>query len=771
MRTPFVRSRALCWAGFLAILLAAPSAFPQAIAPASKAMETVDLLASANMRRHGYYSLFTKKDGAIHTPPAQRNARLLLPATIPAEYELLFEVTRRRGKGSFRVGLVCGGRQCLVVLDGNEGEVDGLNLIDGSAFANNETTRKHPGNFVLRRGTAVVVVCHVRPDGVTVTAEGATAIKWTGDPARLSLKRTWSVPPRPQLFVGSESAGFKISRMLLKGKGVTRPFVPEGGVDPSGPKPRIGWKPQFKNLPEELRPIAACVAEVTGAIRAAEHAGCLVPEAVRQLPNSLAEPWRERVRRFIELMAAGRFVGAERYRKKLAELAKEENSGALWKAISPPMQRVTRETGSLYGLRTSNLVTGLLKAVKKGDQKQVLDLLQSARDKHQRPDPAIDVIEEYVRVHWRYRKDPRVTSALGSLMGQDDAWREVALIHTANAYANFLEKHPHSAYRQPATKRFVALTLGEKHSKLPGATTHGFVQGRGYAVLNIHNDTSHKLTICYDGPETFAVIFKPDEKASLSLRNGQYQIAGRVNSANIRPYAGTETYRSDNQEVRFYITGGTYMGIPAVPVIPTFTMQPGKGKPFRRWTPTKRRATGIAAPGTTADAYWFILGPATSTVILGVARTGKPVARPLPLQPYEWQPIAVDTLALNLGKTVLRQAKEGRDGRVPPGHALAKITIDIENAGPADVRLSPAQFRLTTSDMGSKSKTRPPIGVYTKAADASSLRWLEENPIIRLQGRSKASIALVCVVPASVYSYVGKVSFLPAAVFAAESRE
>jgi len=763
MPRPTIALRALRWVAVFAALLAAPRA------PSQGAVETIDLLARANMRRHGYYSQFAKRDGAIHTPPAQRNARLRLPATIPPEYELLFEVTRRRGKGSFRVGLVCGGRQCLVVLDGNEGAVDGLNLVDGKAFANNETTREHPTGPLLRRGTSTTVVCQVRPDGVTVTVAGTTAVQWTGDPARLSLKRTWSVPPRPQLFVGSENAGFEISRIVLRGRGVTKPLVQDVGAAQPRRKPGAGKKPQFKHLPPEQRPVAICVAEVTGAMRASEHTGCLLPDSVLQLPNALPEPWRERVSRFAELMAAGRFVGAERYRKKLGELARQEKSGALWKAISPPMQRVTRETSSLYGHRISELVTGLLKAVRKGDRKQVLGLLQSARDKHERPDPVIDVIEEYLRVHWRYRDDARVSISLGSLMVGDRVWREVALTNTANAYANFLGKHPHSAYRHPATKRFVALTLGGKHSKLPGATTHGFVRGRGYAVLNIHNDTSHRLTICYDGPETFAVIFKPDEKASLSLRNGQYQIAGRVNSANIRPYAGTETYRNDNQEVRFYITGGTYMGIPALPAIPTFTVGPRKR--FKTWTPTKRRATGVAAPGTTADDYWFILGPATSTVVLGTARTGKPVARPLPLHPYEWQPIAVDTLALNLGKTVLRQASKDLGRRVPPGHALAKITIDIENAGPTDVRLNPAQFRLTTSDMGSKSKTRRPIGIYTKASDASSLRWLEENPTIRLRARSKTIIALVCVVPTSVYSYVGKVSFLPAAVFAAERRK
>jgi hypothetical protein len=91
-------SRVARWAGVFAVVLGVPNAFPQA------AVETVDLLARANGRRHGYYSQFTKKDGAIHTPPAQRNARLLLPATIPTEYELLFEVMRGRGKGSFGVG-------------------------------------------------------------------------------------------------------------------------------------------------------------------------------------------------------------------------------------------------------------------------------------------------------------------------------------------------------------------------------------------------------------------------------------------------------------------------------------------------------------------------------------------------------------------------------------------------------------------------------------------------------------------------------------------
>jgi hypothetical protein len=128
----------------------------------------IDLLARCDPRTHAFSGRFQIAQGILKTPKYSDFARIRLPARLPEEYRLSVRVRRAEGRGSFRLGLVADDRQCMVVLDSEHGGVAGLNLIDGKACANNETTYHHSGGFLIRQGVESNVTCEVRREGIRV---------------------------------------------------------------------------------------------------------------------------------------------------------------------------------------------------------------------------------------------------------------------------------------------------------------------------------------------------------------------------------------------------------------------------------------------------------------------------------------------------------------------------------------------------------------------------------------------------------------------------
>lgn len=124
-------------------------------------------------------------------------------------------------------------------------------------------------------------------------------------------------------------------------------------------------------------------------------------------------------------------------------------------------------------------------------------------------------------------------------------------------YKKIIQKYPHSSKRQEAEKRVidceVALIVQGDHGTLPSPTRVSGGGGRGYTATNIHNDTEYHLTVRYSGPESFKVLFDPQEKGSIEYLPGHYQVAASVDAAHVRNYAGVEDAGDGNYEAEYYI--------------------------------------------------------------------------------------------------------------------------------------------------------------------------------------------------------------------------
>lgn len=149
---------------------------------------------------------------ALQSPAALPSwARLQIPFSAPAEYDLTLVVRAVDSYLGIRLGLPVGQeRQCMVVLGGDEGRSLGLEMIDDRSWNDrNPTYASFPNG--LRTAT---IVCSIRKSGLTLAVEGKKLVDWK-EPARLSLFGGWSVPNRNSFFLASSSPRVAISQIML----------------------------------------------------------------------------------------------------------------------------------------------------------------------------------------------------------------------------------------------------------------------------------------------------------------------------------------------------------------------------------------------------------------------------------------------------------------------------------------------------------------------------------------------------------------------------
>jgi len=173
----------------------------------------IDLLKKIDPSRDAISGDWTLTGGVLLFNGDREWSKLMLPGEPPEEYDLTVVAERVRGTEILVIGLVVGGKQAMVLLDGWGGGVSGLKRIDGKVSQDNETT--HRGwRFVNGRRTTIT--CEVRKGGVAVSCDGKRIVDWQGDPSRLSLVEGWKVPDENRLFLGGWKGGsFRISRINL----------------------------------------------------------------------------------------------------------------------------------------------------------------------------------------------------------------------------------------------------------------------------------------------------------------------------------------------------------------------------------------------------------------------------------------------------------------------------------------------------------------------------------------------------------------------------
>jgi hypothetical protein len=192
---------------------------PTSSAPQKKLYVDGSLVASAEERHPIVYDSLQNQwrfEGKDLVSPLNAGAasRLVLPGSLPEEYDLTIVARRLRGLEGLHVGLRCGNSGCAVVLDGVEkGEYrSGLDLVDGKGYRENSTTAT--GRLIVN-DQPFTVTCAVRRKKITVSLDGTPVLRWNGDPAKLSTDPFFRFPKPDALYVGSWESSYRITKLTL----------------------------------------------------------------------------------------------------------------------------------------------------------------------------------------------------------------------------------------------------------------------------------------------------------------------------------------------------------------------------------------------------------------------------------------------------------------------------------------------------------------------------------------------------------------------------
>lgn len=171
----------------------------------------IDLLKTVDPSLDSVRGIWHRWEGPL-TVPMERYAQLQIPVDAPPAYVIDAEVTRANGEELFGFGLIVGGRQVLLLIDGLGGEITGLHRLDGKRANANASTRK---GKLLPTGQKVQLQVRVTPDSVRLSADGKPVLDWTGDPERLSLDPNWEAPRKDRLFLACYETKILISSLIL----------------------------------------------------------------------------------------------------------------------------------------------------------------------------------------------------------------------------------------------------------------------------------------------------------------------------------------------------------------------------------------------------------------------------------------------------------------------------------------------------------------------------------------------------------------------------
>jgi hypothetical protein len=202
----------------------------------------------------------------------------------------------------------------------------------------------------------------------------------------------------------------------------------------------------------------------------------------------------------------------------------------------------------------------------------------------------IAAYEDFLCKHPQGELAEQVRSRVEATQADSSEWEKALKMNTIRGYADFIEQHPHSPFADKAKGKIVDIEVSDilrrPHGQLPSANRISGGGGRTYSVVNIHNDTRYNLTIRYSGPESFKVVFSPNEKGSIEVLRGSYKVAASVDATNVKDYAGEETSDGGNYEVEYYIvTTGPFGFSP--PRISPPQIYYGSAPGFECW-PSKR---------------------------------------------------------------------------------------------------------------------------------------------------------------------------------------
>lgn len=205
--------------------------------------KTIDLLATLDPKLDSVRGIWWRNGRSLQMN-GETYARVQVPVTPPANYTLRMKATRLAGDDMLGIGVVIGGKQALVAIDGYEGTKTGLSQIDGRTNEDNETSFS---GALLPKDVPVELVVQVRADSAKLVANDRTIFEWKGDPARLSLQDRYAVPNEACLMIATWNTIFEISEFTLTDDG--------GAAGQAAPSPPNASRPPSPQpAPTEIDP-------------------------------------------------------------------------------------------------------------------------------------------------------------------------------------------------------------------------------------------------------------------------------------------------------------------------------------------------------------------------------------------------------------------------------------------------------------------------------------------------------------------------------------
>lgn len=155
----------------------------------------------------------------------------------------------------------------------------------------------------------------------------------------------------------------------------------------------------------------------------------------------------------------------------------------------------------------------------------------------------------------------RMEELVNATWGTDAlAWETAEKSRNASAYKKYMDLYPKGKHYFSAKKKYVQMNVNTasqvEHNELPSMER---VSGGGKkTTITISNGTSYELSVFYSGPDYETISIPAGSSKSITIPNGTYNIAARVNEHSVRPCYGTETVYGGNYSVSYYISSSRY---------------------------------------------------------------------------------------------------------------------------------------------------------------------------------------------------------------------
>jgi hypothetical protein len=184
------------------------------VEPTAGVSKPVDLLRLIDPKADAILGQWKLEDGVLSSN-ATAAGRVQIMYQPPEEYDVTMVFSRRSGIDNISMGLVTGGTQFCVSIDGFAGQ-GGASLIESI-----------DGGGPLERNPSVVrglhaqgnqphtVVYSVRKGRISATVDGKKLLSWEGESRRLSPNPVWKVPDGRAMSLGSWGVELSVTKLIL----------------------------------------------------------------------------------------------------------------------------------------------------------------------------------------------------------------------------------------------------------------------------------------------------------------------------------------------------------------------------------------------------------------------------------------------------------------------------------------------------------------------------------------------------------------------------